>query len=437
MFKMLLDSPGGSTRTKNKDIFCKRRHQFRVCPRCAALAILTLQLNAPSGGRGHRTSIRGGGPVTTVLRGRTLWEDVWLNVRPRSALSEFDPADDDNAPSIFPWLAPTRLSDADGTGTYPNDTHPAQIFWAMPRRLQLDEPAAMEGEHACATCGAASGQVYETYRDKAYGVNYEGPWVHPLTPYTFSDDNEPNPLKGSPSGFAYRDWKGVVANHAEANRRPASVVQYFRAERERFIDKEHSELQVRIWAFGYDADNAKIRSWHDGQIPLILVEDDEDRALLDQLATHLIDGASKAERAVHLAIKRGLYGTMKEVTSTGKRNWKYDDKASIDTSLFVQASVELWRRTEANFYAILEASRSSLRDRRSLDAGKRAWLERLKSTTTGLFDRISGYGDFHNANPKSLALARSSLRWAFLQEKGGVAGALKLMKKPEREEAHA
>ena len=65
--KLLIDSPGGKTRKKNTDLFVKRERVGRLCPGCTATALFTLQVNAPGGGLGHRTSVRGGGPLTTLV----------------------------------------------------------------------------------------------------------------------------------------------------------------------------------------------------------------------------------------------------------------------------------------------------------------------------------------------------------------------------------
>src|SRR5690554_2718900 len=65
--ELLLDTPTGNTLNLNKDHFTKDRGEQLLCPQCALLSLLTLQLNAPSGGSGHRTSLRGGGPLNTVV----------------------------------------------------------------------------------------------------------------------------------------------------------------------------------------------------------------------------------------------------------------------------------------------------------------------------------------------------------------------------------
>jgi CRISPR system Cascade subunit CasA len=74
----------------------------------AAIALYTLQTYAPSGGRGNLTSLRGGGPLTTlVLPGGepTLWHVLWANV----PQGKRPPVRD--LPRVFPWLAKTRTAD--------------------------------------------------------------------------------------------------------------------------------------------------------------------------------------------------------------------------------------------------------------------------------------------------------------------------------------
>ncbi|WP_064769195.1 type I-E CRISPR-associated protein Cse1/CasA, partial [Escherichia coli] len=64
---LLPEIPGAQTTKFNKDHFIKRGVTEYLCPHCSALALFSLQLNAPSGGKGYRTGLRGGGPMTTLI----------------------------------------------------------------------------------------------------------------------------------------------------------------------------------------------------------------------------------------------------------------------------------------------------------------------------------------------------------------------------------
>ncbi|HTH99547.1 MAG TPA: type I-E CRISPR-associated protein Cse1/CasA, partial [Acidisoma sp.] len=66
----------------------------------AAIALYTLQSWAPSGGRGNRTGLRGGGPLVTMVVPRdtdSLWHQIWANV------PEGDPPASADLPQVFPW----------------------------------------------------------------------------------------------------------------------------------------------------------------------------------------------------------------------------------------------------------------------------------------------------------------------------------------------
>ena len=122
------DSAGDSAAGKNADVMVRRGRYPALDLPLAAMALYTLQALAPAGGRGNRTSMRGGGPMVTLVdpgRGN-LWDLVWANV------PDGKPA----APEVLPWMRPTYRSDADGSEVYPEGAHPAEAFFGMPRRLR-------------------------------------------------------------------------------------------------------------------------------------------------------------------------------------------------------------------------------------------------------------------------------------------------------------
>ena len=148
--QLLIDAPGAIALTKNTDHFVKRSLTPALCPAYAAAALITLQTYAPAGGAGHRTSLRGGGPLTTLVEpaasakggiaAASMWRILWANAPKLLAGDEppFElPPDDPAWARIFPWLAQTQTSEGKKI-TGPDDGHPVFMpFFASPRRIRL------------------------------------------------------------------------------------------------------------------------------------------------------------------------------------------------------------------------------------------------------------------------------------------------------------
>jgi CRISPR system Cascade subunit CasA len=216
---LLIDQPGGQTQRHNKDLFVKRGGVGVLGRPVAAIALYTLQTYAPAGGQGYRTSMRGGGPLTTLIAaGREqqpprLWDLLWPNVSPGEAFDGALPAE-----NVFPWLAATRTSEGDRATTQ-LQAHPLQAFWSMPRRIRLQfEPA---GTRVCGLTGRWDEIVATTFRTKNRGVKYEG-WLHPLSPFVKVKTTElPSSVKANPGCLSYRNWLGLVQEDLERGRHPA------------------------------------------------------------------------------------------------------------------------------------------------------------------------------------------------------------------------
>ena len=184
---LLLENPGGQTLRLNTDHFIKRGAVDGLCHRCAAAALFSLQTNAPSGGAGHRTSMRGGGPLSTLIvpsesenhEDTLLWKLIWLNVMTRHQTGELSGNQAKNTPSdIFPWLGPIHSSEKKtGRDTTPEDVNPLQMYWGMPRRIRLDFSGLEDG--ICGICGAEE-KVIRSYVTKNYGINYDSVVENPV-----------------------------------------------------------------------------------------------------------------------------------------------------------------------------------------------------------------------------------------------------------------
>ncbi|MDH5510595.1 MAG: type I-E CRISPR-associated protein Cse1/CasA, partial [Nitrospinota bacterium] len=256
---LLLETPGAKALKENTDHFIKRNSLNRECMACCAISLFALQTNAPSGGAGHRTSLRGGGPLTTLIAGERTWQTIWLNVIGGDEFANL-PGNMSLEDDIykFPWLAATRTSEAKtGADTFPEHAHPVQMFWATPRRIRINLNSRTQGE--CNLCGESSDFNVTSFITKNYGVNYEGAWTHPLSPHRKQKDGLILPLHANPGGLSYRNWLGLAYADNENAVEPANVIHhYFNSAR--YIESS----SYKLWAFGYDMEKMKARCWYEG-----------------------------------------------------------------------------------------------------------------------------------------------------------------------------
>lgn len=388
---LLIESPGDSTLEKNIDHFVKRGQVGAMCPHCAASALLTLQINAPSGGAGHRTGLRGGGPLTTLIvsqQQQCLWHTVWLNVRERSVfLAQGGDSTKTAAHFMFPWLVDIgKIQKADGE-TAPIQVHPAHVYWAMPRRIRLDFDNASVGD--CAICGRLSEQLVRQYVTKNYGLNYKGAWDHPLSPYYEAKEGW-LPLHPQPGGLGYRHWLAWILGLSsdKKQQRPARVVEHL-------LRRQQAGGQMRLWAFGYDMDNMKARCWYESTLPLYGLADCE------RDAQRRIESEVRLWLAGAVMAASCLRGAVKDAWFSGDAR---GDLSAIDASF--------WNRTEPDFYRQLKYLIETVRDDREVDAllVREAWHRLLIKAAIDLFDNeFVGSGAIERQNPHRAAKAFQQL----------------------------
>jgi len=393
---LLMEMPGAQTLDKNTDHFLKRDTVKQICFPCCAMALLTLQTNAPAGGRGHRTSVRGGGPLTTIVMGRTLWETVWLNVLKAGEFSRYGNATKNADVDRFPWMGPTRTSEKIGKDTTSQQVNPVQMFWGMPRRIRLEFKSGSKNT-SCDLCERSQSQYVTKYHDKSYGINYKGGWHHTLTPYSTNEKKgEPLPKHAQAGGISYRNWLGLVQNNVEKNSRiePAVVVHTFRQERQEAL-LGTNEIPFRLWAFGYDMDNMKACGWYEGTMPLNHLAADLKPAY-EIAVSQMIKTASLIAYNVRACVKKALFSK--------------DANISVEKSFFDSIDSQFWQDTEPEFYQILNELKTALQTKQPVQDLKLSWLRMLSKEGEILFDRYSQSSLISVGDPKRIALARKDFR---------------------------
>ncbi len=371
---LLIDAPGAQTLRNNADLFVKRGGAPVLGRAAAAMALFTLNAYAPSGGAGHRTSLRGGGPLTTlVIAGDCLWARLWPNVETLESVKDrwSLPSPLPNDPiAIFPWLGPTRTSNpkSGGRATTPADVHPLQVYWGMPRRIRL----AFEQSQGrrCALTGVEDGTVVKVYRTRNYGINYSEGFEHPLTPYYAQKAGGARfPVHPRPGGLSYRHWPGLVAASGDNLRQPARAIRHIATVRKRFSMDE----EPRFVAFGYDMDNMKARDWIESEWPLPLIADRQVQEDLEAFIQQTVKAAETVSWFLVRAVKSALY-----------------DRPADAAGDYGFISERFFRETEAAFYeafadAVVRTSGRANPDDPTLDA-RLEWSKRMEAPALRLFD---------------------------------------------------
>jgi len=405
---LLMDQPGANTLKDNADHFVKRGQTGTLSRAGAAIALLTLQTSAPSGGAGHRTSMRGGGPVTTLVIPRldnieppTLWQILWANT---PCGYRVDAAD---AAKAMPWLAPTRTSNKNEITTPSEEdaVHKAQAFFGIPRRIRLNF-TLNQNLLTCDLLGSTDDVAVSSYITRPYGVNYTN-WLHPLSPHYKQKETsqEVLPLHFKSSTVSYRQWIGLTLKDREGLRLPAEIVHYFAQKRALTIGVKPSEMGQRIGllACGYAMDNMKPLDFTEAMLPLISTGDPDRDADLGSCAYRMVAAAELAASQLLTALKIALF-------SGGKID---NSKTVLDAP-----RARFWAETEAGFYDLLRKAAASENppgeDYAVLSNTCAAWLPIIRNTAMRIFDETAPIDAPEDPDIGDIVQARSLLHFSLL-----------------------
>lgn len=373
--------------------------RFRVLSRASAtMALYTLQQFAPEGGRGHRTSLRGGGPLVTLAlpaateKPATLWQRLWLNT---PADRRLDPAHIDEA---FPWLTATRTS-AKKEVVNEDELRKLQAFFGMPRRIRLLFAENTE-RLPCDLTGFVDDVIITERIQAIYGVDY-GDWWHPLTPYRKDKPNslERGPIHAPKGRIGYRNWLGLVYKNPEATRLPAETIVTAQRRLKDLGDlwQKHS----RLLAGGFGMKQAKALAFAETELPLHYVGDETLAEEIGHLASLMIDAAGVTASALGVAVRFALFGPKSEVKT--------------DTTLLEGARERLWGDTDAAFHRLLDTAIDRLTDDpegQQQDALAMDWRAILERHALAIFDDTAPIDSFDLIPPEDVVSGRKLLSLA-------------------------
>lgn len=371
--RLAIDSPGEQGVKLNKTLFVKAGRFMTLGAPAAAMALLTMQSYAPAGGAGNRTSMRGGGPLTTLVDPRRgtnaiaadeqpLWFKLWMNAETVEQWQQRARGSRHAAlgATTFPWMAATLVSDSKKPPVTPRQSHALQGYFGMPRRIRLEF-----GERGrCGLTSHESTPVITGYRMRNYGVEYSG-WKHPLSPH-YAKDEEWLAVHPQPGGVSWKDWPDFALLRPAEGREPAACVTAAARRANRL------ELpEVRLHAFGYDMDNMKARAWVSAVQPLIVLPNptEAQEELLTTFAVRSVEAVKAAATALSFAIKSARFERVED--------------AGDDPPMPRQ---QLWAETESVFFAALRSGVANGLTIEAVSDARRAMLPPLREITLRLFD---------------------------------------------------
>ena len=385
---LLIEAPGGNTLKLNIDHFIKRGGVVKLSPFYAALALFTMNINAPSGGVGHRTSLRGGGPLTSLVMGDTLWQTLWNGVLDqRTFLGDLFPDQKDLPPGAYlPWCKATVVSKKKGTELFPVNTPLLHCYWGMPRRIVL--AGIEEKQGTCDLSGEAGSRFFTGFVTQNYGNNYGDGWMHPLSPHY--EDKKSGVfycIKGQPDGLGWRHWAGLVFRSQDSGRTPAVSVQRY-MDRCRLIGLKPGKTWMRLHVFGYDMDNMKARSWLDRVMPVVFPTQDKQQQQYGPCIIRMI------ELADHFA------STLRQqyMLATSRLGKKAHGNFAFVKDRF-------WAESESIFTEHADALAGGADQHLQMEA----YLVTLANFTVSLFDQLTAIRAIETANPEQTMSARRDL----------------------------
>jgi len=396
---LLIDEPGEQTLKFNKDLFIKRNQFTQLSLPMAAMALFSLQLNAPAGGAGHRTSLRGGGPLTTLVipkaqknRPQTLWELLWANVLSEEHFEDGISNWKKQPEIVFPWLTKT-ISSATEKIVSPKGNNPLLMFWATPRRIRLGFKTMEKG--VCGISGEKE-ECIKSYFTQNYGANYTG-WQHVLSPH-YKKGSDTLPLHPNAGGMSYKHWLGWIFGDKEGKTQTIQS-KNIRVSQESLHRKPLSKKGI-LWAFGFDMDNMKARGWQESKIPLIVFEHSEfEKDNQENLAFQIKKGVSAAEECIFTLRKQIRLAQSTESTPEG-----------IDK--------EFWNSTEASFRKFLitlqgvfdkpERVNPEIPITELIEA-QEEWSKILLNSVLALYDKWTSSGQMEFENIEKIIKSRKGL----------------------------
>lgn len=348
-----------------------------LCGGCTAIALFNQANNAPGFGGGFKSGLRGGTPITTLIKGPDLRTTIWLNVLTTPRLQSSFPVDRhiENLPT---WKRPITSGK-----TFPAATIGLLrgLFW-QPAHIELCPPI---GHGQCCGCGQLSNQRYNGFLKAKFNFMVEGLWPHPHSPRVIAEKKGVIEQKFLAFTTAAPSWTQISRilvdkeTRQGEGRRVATVVEQCREVYPRF--------KLALIVGGYRNNQASIlERRHD-----VLVFNDG-----WQNGSQVINDVVDIGLGYKTALRKSLYAFVEGIKS--------NDIKGVGVAVHEVAERHYYRRSELLIPAIL----ASIDYSQPTDVIQRLRKE-LHQLCEALFNQVTAPYAHHPKLIRSLAVARASL----------------------------
>ncbi|MFO8071973.1 MAG: type I-E CRISPR-associated protein Cse1/CasA [Polyangia bacterium] len=218
--KLFVGLPEGN----NHALFNRAGEVDAACSSCTAIALFNQAVNCPSFGGGFKEGLRGGSPITTLIRGEGLRETIWKNVLDRQGAREVGLKVEEKAkPNWVEVIQPGQKIAASGIDLITG------LFWQS-AHVELLSPD--DCDRVCPICGRECSLEYAGFnKEKFSKFEIVGHWPHPHSPRRWEKgkDNE-RTLSFNRSAPTWTQLNELILHKEEEKRGqiPAAVVTRFR-----------------------------------------------------------------------------------------------------------------------------------------------------------------------------------------------------------------
>ncbi len=209
----------------NHALFNEPGESQHVCPSCAAIALFNQASDAPSMGGGFKEGLRGGSPVTLMVRHGELRETLWANVLHGHFLDAVafpDPKED-----VPNWVKPLKR---DVTIPASSIGMTSGLFW-QPAHYLLQ---VVDADGCCDACGLDMGHGVDGFLKEKFTYTIEGTWPHPHSSRTWRVVKGEQRIKFSTFNSDAPAWSQLpefVVEHTDEKKEgsiPALTLQQYR-----------------------------------------------------------------------------------------------------------------------------------------------------------------------------------------------------------------